>query len=40
MIFILKYIYWLYLKFDLKTCAELPHVKEMKRRKIDKYNPF
>ena len=38
--FAIKYLYWQYLKLDAETCAEMPQVKEYRRRKAEKYNPF
>lgn len=40
-IFGLRYLYWLLLKLDADTCAEMPQVKHYKRLKAERfYNKF
>lgn len=39
-LYVLQLIYWLYLEFDLATCAVMPQEKYYKRLKADRWNPF
>lgn len=41
LIFFVRYIYWLYLKFDIETCAELPQERMCRIKKAnDFYNSY
>lgn len=40
-IFLVRYLYWSILNFDVKTCAELPLQKAYKQKKADNfYNKY
>jgi len=40
-ILLIRYLYWLMLEFDIRTCAELPLQKMYKQRKADDfYNTY
>lgn len=36
----LQFLYWIILRFDAGSCAELPQVKRYKMDKADRWYPF